>query len=847
MLDVVTSNSSQISQMSGNFCSNCRALNIDCTHTTSKAKRKRLTFINMTSAPSSATTIPTRDPAAVGPVRLDRFSFAKSQISAILDESSHQIQNLDDGPISLQALTEIAEYARSLERALSDAERSTDTHFLQMGPPNSQTEPEHATQPSTNLRTMFLDTDVDELTDFVKRIELDGDSFFGHSSHVELSRMAMKIKKEYLDDETEEESRRRLFFSQGASASDVTRGGAINAPPAQQQNPDPLPQQSRQEARSTFWDIHPWQSQPRIRQSQLRFPSPSLLVSLVDLYFTKHNFFVPLLHRPTFQRGLDARLHERNRSFGELVLSVCALGARYSSDEEVFQSTVGIDPAVREHSAGWKYINQINPTQEITAKNALLIVQTICNMVPFLYTTSTPYQCWVLIGVGVRHAQAVGAHRLKLFGAKPTIQQELWKRAFWVLMSLDTYMTILSGRPPAVDPAEYDLDMPIECDDEYWEHADHEQTFKQPLGQPSKSLQYSIRTPSDLSPNDKVVQKLNSSLSDWEDNVPDHLRWDPNREDSLFLEQSALLYCAFYFAQTHLHRLFIATATKDSSKKMYSLNSYASLVVCANSARSCLHILDVFSKKRHDRLSGLPTISNSNLPDPDLSHFSPFPVANFVFAFAIMLLLNFWGAKHQGVTVDRVKDREGVLQCLGILRGYEKRHQFAGLMCDLLGSILHIPSVKPTTSNPATSENLVGHGIIMVNENGTRSTAMEMDRSRDFRHVFGPGSSSSLDSFTTRSFGDSNPYSRQSPASTSAPVETSQPINPGAPQNVASLYQDSVDDFDVSSSGLQDFMNGIEKVFENELTSFLAQPSNEWSMTEVDELLRLIIDNPNMT
>jgi hypothetical protein len=32
----------------------------------------------------------------------------------------------------------------------------------------------------------------------------------------------------------------------------------------------------------------------------------------------------------------------------------------------------------------------------------------------------------------------------------------------------------------------YDLDLPIECDDEYWDHPDPELRFKQPPGKPSK-------------------------------------------------------------------------------------------------------------------------------------------------------------------------------------------------------------------------------------------------------------------------------------------------------------------------------------------------------------------------
>lgn len=39
-----------------------------------------------------------------------------------------------------------------------------------------------------------------------------------------------------------------------------------------------------------------------------------------------------LLHRPTFEQALRDGLHERERAFGELVLSVCGLGAQYTTD-----------------------------------------------------------------------------------------------------------------------------------------------------------------------------------------------------------------------------------------------------------------------------------------------------------------------------------------------------------------------------------------------------------------------------------------------------------------------------------------------------------------------------------
>ncbi|KIK65054.1 hypothetical protein GYMLUDRAFT_383150 [Collybiopsis luxurians FD-317 M1] len=696
-----------------------RTLNVHIVHRV----QKRLTFINMTSAIPAAT--PTADSTSSGPVKLDKFSFAKSQISALLDEPANQIRTQESG-VLLQTLAEVAEYARSLEKALSDARRNSDDPSvppLHSNSPPEDLHPEYSNEaPSTpfshHQNSIPSDADIDDLADFVSGLELNGDSFFGHSSQVALSKMAMTIKNEYLEEETEVESKRRLFFKKGEADAGQADEPLDTLPNVHitDESERTLVKPSREIARAQFWDVYPWQRSLNPPQLKLNFPPSSLLNSLVDLYFTKHNFFWPLLHRPTFQRAIDTGLHERDRAFGELVLSVCALGARCSSDERVFADKVHISSQERQYSAGWKYITQINPMQEVTARNALYVVQTICNMIPFLTTTSTPYQCWVLLGVGVRHAQAVGAHRLKFFGAKPTVQQELWKRAFWVLVSLDMFSSVFSGRPPATDPAEYDLDMPIECDDEYWEHTDPEESFEQPSGRPSwvtywttwlkllKILtitqkvirflilhtQYSLRKPTDLSPEDHVVQELNAALSHWVDEVPDHLRWDPNRANSLFFEQSSLLYCAYYFTQTHVHRPFIASVDSTvarnqlgKSQKRYSLMSYTSLAVCANAARSCLQILDMYSKKSHSSRAGnSPSIfaSAHDTSDLGLSHFSPFPTVHFVFTFGIMILLNVWGAKHQGIKVERRRDRENVLQCLDLLKGYEKRHQLAGRM-----------------------------------------------------------------------------------------------------------------------------------------------------------------------
>lgn len=49
----------------------------------------------------------------------------------------------------------------------------------------------------------------------------------------------------------------------------------------------------------------------------------------------------------------------------------------------------------------------------------------------FLQNSSAPQACWTMVGIGVRMAQDVGAHRRKMYTARVSADEELWKRAFW--------------------------------------------------------------------------------------------------------------------------------------------------------------------------------------------------------------------------------------------------------------------------------------------------------------------------------------------------------------------------------------------------------------------------------
>ncbi|KAJ4475021.1 fungal-specific transcription factor domain-containing protein [Lentinula aciculospora] len=739
-------------KMPGNICSNCKAFNSECTH--SSLYKKKTAFVNNTASQGLAS-----QNQAI-PINIldsdDDFNFAQRQISTILDAPNYQVP-VNDNTLLHRTLTEIAAYARSLEKTLlgTSSHRTTpeplsntSSHPSPSSNPHVSSTSLHPTDPTavysayeghgmsdddepTNLDPAPIEVN---LADSIKNLELteSAHTFFGKSSQLALMKTVRKIKEEY-DGDTIGSTTSLKRASEKSKEASVEHGSNSDGNRVMQ-IADAQESHFKGKKRAAFWNVYSWQRPlPQPPRPEPIFPPHSLLVSLVDLFFVHRNPFLPLLHRPTFQRELDSHLHERDRGFGELVLSVCALGARFSSDERVFDDAAPLGSDERGHSAGWKYINQIDSMQAAHPKNALYKVQTICNIIVFLSSTSSPGPIWSLLSLGVRHAQAVGAHRRNFLGTKPSVRQELWKRAYWALINLDSFTSVFLGRPKATDPAEYDLDLPIECDDEFWEHPDPKQAFKQPPGRPSlmtfwttflklieilafaqKNI-YAVKKPAEVwgssdlwgpSWDTRVVSELDSALNQWVDDIPAHLRWDPHREDLIFFEQSSALYCTYYFVQIHVHRPFIRPeiplASREQRQQHYSGMSYSSLGVCANAARSCLHVLDLHSRRTDFRLPRSSPSSSSSSPST-LYALSPTQMTNssvILFNSTIMILLNLWSGKRLGLATDVRREMEDVYLSVRILKGYEKKYQNAGRMCDIINELISVMAPSDPDSSP---------------------------------------------------------------------------------------------------------------------------------------------------
>ncbi|KAF7351239.1 Zn(2)-C6 fungal-type domain-containing protein [Mycena sanguinolenta] len=392
------------------------------------------------------------------------------------------------------------------------------------------------------------------------------------------------------------------------------------------------------------------------------FPDPDLLSALVDLYFAHKNLYFPVLHRPTFERSIADRLHTRDTTFGAVVLLVCAIGSRFSDDARL--SPPGAEPLRR----GWQFFDQLPlRLDHLFETPTLYDLQYYCLATSFL-ENSAPAACWTLIGIGIRLAQDVGAHRRR--DGTPTVETELWKRGFWVLVSYDRQVSMSLGRSCATQHEDIDADLPIECDDEFWENDDPALAFVQPAGKPSRTtffncylrlnnvlafglkMLYSLNKTKrllayrDQAWEEHLVAEMDSALNGWVDGIPPHLRWDPNRRDEAFFDQSALLYCSYYQVQVMIHRPFIPAIRQGTE------TSLPSLAICTNAARSCSHVAD------------MSRLRKNGVPVPVL--------ISSVFTSGVVLLLNIWSGKRTGLPPQFNSAITEVHKCMATLRVCEK-------------------------------------------------------------------------------------------------------------------------------------------------------------------------------
>ncbi|KAF8208774.1 fungal-specific transcription factor domain-containing protein [Mycena galopus ATCC 62051] len=441
------------------------------------------------------------------------------------------------------------------------------------------------------------------------------------------------------------------------------------------------PKALRHSRRPLFWDTLPWEEEAYAQQPNYVYPDNDLIESLVQIYFTCLHPSMPILHRPTFERNVAEGLHLTNAQFGGLLLSVLALASRYSNDLRVF---VDGNPL----SSGWNFANQIWILRRLF-EPTLHEVQMYYILSIYSLSLSAPLVSWLYLGLGIRFLQQRGEHRRR--EGRKQHEDEQWKRVFWSFVMMDRYLGAFLGRPMGLYPEEYDVELPLEVDDECWDEG-----FIQPPGKPSQlsfficSIQlyeilgdvmrklYGSKKSKlmlgwdgpDWEP--RIVAELDSAVNVFSDSIPSHLRWDPeDPPHGAFFDQAALLYITYNYVRIAIHRQYIQKAIVLTAP---------SLSICAGAARAIIHTADSWLRKRQRT--------------------PPHNIINPVFVSGLVLLLNMLATKRAGIPPDKKsKDLVLVTTAMEILKFAEVRLQPVGRLWELLQEIWSIDGSLPLASN----------------------------------------------------------------------------------------------------------------------------------------------------
>lgn len=147
------------------------------------------------------------------------------------------------------------------------------------------------------------------------------------------------------------------------------------------------------------------------------------------------------------------------------------------------------------------------------------------------------------------------------------------------------------------------------------------------------------------------------------------MRWDPKRENRLFFDQSSVLFATYYHVQHTIHRPFIGKSSPVT---------FASVAMCCNAARACSRVFAAQVER------GNPIVTSELLVCAfclsRLAELTQLYLSNQVGAFmsAVSCVMNMWGGRKMGMTIDQRREMEYVQNCIRYLEACEAKWLLAG-------------------------------------------------------------------------------------------------------------------------------------------------------------------------
>ncbi|KZT26923.1 hypothetical protein NEOLEDRAFT_1061683 [Neolentinus lepideus HHB14362 ss-1] len=346
----------------------------------------------------------------------------------------------------------------------------------------------------------------------------------------------------------------------------------------------------------------------------VEYPERDLADKLVDAYFTKFHFLLPVIDKPTFLRQYeflmnhktDINLHRTQTGFISLVFAVFACAAQLVNDPRLAEEKPeggGMGMIYYERALILQYISH--------ASIQMAHVQCFLLLSSFLCSVNCLPQAWLIVGQAVRIAQDLGLHRSPRRLTVTPIEKETRRKTWWGAYTLDRMLALALGRPLGVEDADCDVELPVEYDDEqlpeYFQGAQINQTSPSLVsGFVALTGLYSIAgrvlrevysadvCKEHLEPEKRqevlrAVESLDRDLTRWCDELPNVFKSGPQNEKQVSM--GAVLCSHYYSILTSLHRNFLPVKTGQPIAPRSTARAVSSARACIRLAPSIKNVV----------------------------------------------------------------------------------------------------------------------------------------------------------------------------------------------------------------------------------------------------------------
>lgn len=348
------------------------------------------------------------------------------------------------------------------------------------------------------------------------------------------------------------------------------------------------------------------------RKIYKNLPPKAEAISLLRDFFENFNCMFPLFHQPTFIHLVD-RQYTNNPYEGSGWWASLNVALAIAHRLRVMSHLV----PQKEDESAWLYLkNAMSVFTELTMRNTdLLSIQALLGMALFLQGTPNPQPSFFLVAAAVRLSHSIGLHkRGSSFNLNP-VEMEQRKRVFWIAYMLDKDICLRSGRPPAQDDDDMNVDLPSADPDDnigniplsdgkgkvnLFRLMSEFATIESKVYKQLYATKATKQTDGELL---NTIGHLDQLLEEWKDSIPVDFR--PEHEikasHTPLILHIVVLHFAYYNCLTTIHRMSVHHGywtSRLSNFALQGLNArplnprvFSSAALCVSAARASVHLI----------------------------------------------------------------------------------------------------------------------------------------------------------------------------------------------------------------------------------------------------------------